>query len=189
MAKQVGNHEIYYVLRVRHGHGNESYSEDLPNGMVSYPWLGKSEARADAKSRGARAVFVDRQGEALRATPPHVDEPPKKSHAQIKREIDEVLAKPMAKGERRGGRRPGSGRKPGPQQPKLPRVGPTPLQAAVAEAGPTPLQAAVAEAGVYATPYFLGELGYRLPYINAAVRRGELAWTRDGALEVASRAG
>jgi hypothetical protein len=145
--------------------------------MVSYPWLGKSEARADAKSRGARAVFVDRQGEALRATPPHVDEPPKKSHAQIKREIDEVLAKPMAKGERRGGRRPGSGRKPGPQQPKLPRV------------GPTPLQAAVAEAGVYATPYFLGELGYRLPYINAAVRRGELAWTRDGALEVASRAG
>jgi len=84
-----------------------------------------------------------------------------------------LRSKSMAKGERRGAPRPGSGRKPGLQQPKLARVGPTPLQAVVAQAGP-----------YHATPYFLSKLGYRMPHINAAVRRGELAWTRDGALEV-----
>lgn len=98
MVKQASRREIRYVYRgdVERGTGrgyrwHEGYSEDLPGG-VSYPWLTKTEAQADAKSRNGRAVFVDRRGEALRAALP-IAEPAKKSHAQIKREIDEVLAK------------------------------------------------------------------------------------------------
>jgi hypothetical protein len=76
MVKQASRREIRYVYRgdVERGTGrgyrwHEGYSEDLPGG-VSYPWLTKTEAQADAKSRNGRAVFVDRRGEALRAALP-----------------------------------------------------------------------------------------------------------------------
>lgn len=99
MAKQASRHEIRYVYRgdVERGTGrgyrwHEGYSEDLP-GRVSYPWLTKTEAQTDAKSRNGRAVFVDRRGEALRAALPPAVEPAKKSHAQVKREINEILAR------------------------------------------------------------------------------------------------
>jgi hypothetical protein len=38
----------------------EGYSETLPGGGVTYPWLTKTEARADAKRRGAKAVFLEK---------------------------------------------------------------------------------------------------------------------------------
>lgn len=68
----------------------------------------------------------------------------------------------MTRVERRGGPRPGSGRKP----------------------GPTAIQAAVASAGHHANKHTLEQLGYRAPSIHAAVRRGEIRWTRGGNLEV-----
>ncbi len=82
----------------------------------------------------------------------------------------------MSRVERRGGPRPGSGRKPGPQTNK---AKPT---------GPSPIQVAVASAGHLANKYTLEQLGFRVPLINAAVRRGELRWTRDGNLEVVGKA-
>jgi len=50
----------------------------------------------------------------------------------------------------------------------------------------SPIQAAVAAAGHFANKHTLERLGFREPSINAAVRRGELRWTRDGNLEVVS---
>jgi len=35
----------------------EGYSETLPDGTVSFPWLTKSEARKEASADGKRAVF------------------------------------------------------------------------------------------------------------------------------------
>lgn len=35
----------------------DGYSETGPDGAVCYPWRTKSECRADAKSRGGRALF------------------------------------------------------------------------------------------------------------------------------------
>jgi len=47
------------------------YSEDGPSGSLLYPWMTRDEARADAESRGLRAVFVtDRQSNPTeQATP------------------------------------------------------------------------------------------------------------------------
>jgi hypothetical protein len=36
----------------------DGYSEDSPNGGVSYPWMTKAECQQDAARRGARALFL-----------------------------------------------------------------------------------------------------------------------------------
>lgn len=90
--------EIRYVYRgaVERGTGrgyrwHDGYSADSPGGGIQYPWMTKREAQRDAKAQGARAVFVrERQ---IPSTKHH--HATKKSPAQLQREIDEVLAKPV----------------------------------------------------------------------------------------------
>jgi len=42
----------------------------------------------------------------------------------------------------------------------------------------------VNDLGAYATPYFLEQAGWSRPAVEAAVRRGDIAWTASGGLEV-----
>lgn len=52
----------------------------------------------------------------------------------------------------------------------------------------TLLQAAVVQAGHLASAHTLKAMGWTLLEIEAAVRRGELRWTRAGVLEVIEQA-
>lgn len=89
--------EIRYVFRgsVERGTGrgykwHDGYSEDSPGGGITYPWLTKREAQADAKVRGARAVFVAPSNLAGPTTKGH-HATKKKSPAQLERDIAEVI--------------------------------------------------------------------------------------------------
>lgn len=55
---------IIYTRRGRVERGSrykwhEAYSATTPEGYVLYPWMTRRECRADAKTKGARAVFEE----------------------------------------------------------------------------------------------------------------------------------
>ena len=52
-------------LGVREYGWRDGYAEVTSSGGILYPWVTRGEAKSEARSRGARARFVDSDGRVL----------------------------------------------------------------------------------------------------------------------------